>query len=73
MNRSANKDGRMTPQRVEELRAFVRGIDVTPEGIVNKPAAGPNDIVKRSDVDKDVASGLGKKLMEELKKQNVRR
>ncbi len=67
METNANQDGKMTTQRAETIKAFIRSVEGAFENAINKEIAG-SGISARMFVDKKEAKRLGKELVEEVKK-----
>lgn len=66
MESNANKDGKMTPDRVDAIKIFLRGVEAN-GGIPDK-AAVSQEKAKKPVLSKDEAKKLGLELITELKK-----
>jgi ankyrin repeat protein len=67
MKSNAGKDGRMTLQRAEAMREFVRRVDATPEDAINKEIIKLKEEIRRPKVSTDAAEALGVELIENVK------
>ncbi len=71
METGANRDGRMTPQRVEEIKAFVRQTEGPSGAAIDNKIARLRECAGKLVVSEDEAKKLGRELIREVMLPNI--